>query len=95
MLPPLRIILDLDARPILKALVTDIEELYKLGKEFRYEDLPEGYASICHLCLDIRKHFVKESDVFKELTLIQMLSYSVSLTTVDLHQLNTERPLAS
>ena len=48
--------IDLNERPVLKALVTGIEELYKLGKEFRYEDLREGYASICHLCLDIRKH---------------------------------------
>jgi len=64
--------INLDERPVLKALVTDIEELYKLGKEFQYEDMPEGYASACHLCLDIRKHLVLRSDRFRELTPAQM-----------------------
>ena len=36
--------IDLEERPVLNALVTDIEDLYKLGKEFEYEDLPQGYA---------------------------------------------------
>ena len=60
--------INLDERPVLKALVTDIEELYKLGKEFQYEDAPGGYASACHLCLDIRKHLVQRSNNFPELT---------------------------
>jgi hypothetical protein len=54
------------------ALVTDIEELYKLGKEFQYEDILEGYVSACHLCLDIRKHLVQRSNNFTELTPAQM-----------------------
>jgi hypothetical protein len=64
--------INLDERPVLKALVTDIEELYKLGKEFQYEDIPDGYASACHLCLDIRKHLVQRSNNFTELTPAQM-----------------------
>jgi len=64
--------INLDERPVLKALITDIEELYKLGKEYQYEDIPEGYASTCHLCLDIRKHLVQRSDNFAELTPAQM-----------------------
>jgi len=59
--------IDLDKRPVLKALVTGIEELYKIGKEFGYEDLPEGYVSPCHLCIDIRKHLIQKTDEFEEL----------------------------
>ena len=62
----------LDERLVLKALVSDIEELYKLGKEFGYESLSQGYTSICHLCLDIRKHLAQTSDEFKELTPARM-----------------------
>lgn len=64
--------IELEERPVLNALVTDIEDLYTLGKEFEYEDLSESYASICHLCLDIRKHLVQKSDEFDELTSTQM-----------------------
>lgn len=64
--------INLDKRPVLKALVTDIEELYKLGREFQYEDILEGYASACHLCLDIRRHLVQRSNDFTELTPTQM-----------------------
>jgi len=64
--------INLNERPVLKALVTDIEELYRLGKEFQYEDIAEGYTSACHLCLDIRKHFVQQSNNFIELTPAQM-----------------------
>ncbi|MHC4476634.1 MAG: radical SAM protein [Planctomycetota bacterium] len=58
---------DLENRPVLKALVTDIEQLYNLGKDFGYEDLPDGYACPCHLCMDIRKQLVRQSDEFEEL----------------------------
>jgi hypothetical protein len=59
--------IDLDERPVLKALVAGIEELYKLGQEFGYEDLSEGYVSVCHLCTDIRKHIVQQTEEFDEL----------------------------
>jgi hypothetical protein len=58
---------DLDKRPVLRALVAGMKELHKLGKEFGYEDLPQGYVSACHLCTDIRKHFVQQTDEFEEL----------------------------
>jgi hypothetical protein len=54
-------------RPVLRALVTGLRELYDLGREFGYEDLPEGYVSACHLCMDIRKHLVRQTDEFVEL----------------------------
>ncbi|MHC4498417.1 MAG: radical SAM protein [Planctomycetota bacterium] len=65
---------DLDKRPVLNALVTGMEHLYRLGKEFGYEDLPDGYASACHLCMDIRKHLVRQTDEFQELAPRQIYS---------------------
>ncbi|HEY65920.1 MAG TPA: radical SAM protein [Caldilineae bacterium] len=58
--------IDLDERPVLKALLTDLKDLYDLGKQFGYEEMEEGYVSKCHLCLDIRRHLVQRGD-FKEL----------------------------
>ena len=57
--------IDLDELPVLKALLTSMEGLYRLGKEFGYEE-QEGYISKCHLCLDIRRHLVRHGE-FKEL----------------------------
>jgi hypothetical protein len=58
---------DLDNRPVLRAVATAIEQLHNLGKDFGYEDLPDGYVSACHLCMDIRKHLVQRTDEFEEL----------------------------
>lgn len=58
---------DLNNRPILSALVTGMSKLYGLAKELGYEDLPEGYVSVCHLCLDIRRYLVQQTDRFEEL----------------------------
>lgn len=59
---------DLDDHPIIKALVTDIQELYELAaREFNYKELPRGYTSRCHLCVDARKHIARQTDEFKEL----------------------------
>jgi hypothetical protein len=66
--------IELDKRPVLKALVTGIEELYKIGKKFGYNDLPEGYVSPCHLCIDIRKHLIQKTDEFEELRPKQLYS---------------------
>jgi len=57
--------INLDELPVLRALLTSVEELYRLGEEFGYEER-DGYVSKCHLCLDIRKHLVEEGE-FKEL----------------------------
>jgi hypothetical protein len=59
--------INLEERPILEALVTDLEKLYVLGEEFGYRKRKEGYISKCHLCLDIRKHVARQTDEFKEL----------------------------
>ncbi len=59
--------LDLEAFPVVRALLTDISELYRLGVEHGYRERPEGYVSKCHLCLDIRRHLVRHGD-FPELS---------------------------
>jgi hypothetical protein len=60
--------IDLGERPILNALVTDLENLLDLGsRKFGYEEQEEGYISKCHLCLDVRKHIARNTDQFKEL----------------------------
>lgn len=59
---------DLDDRPVLRALATDLRELYELGvREFGYRELEGGYVSKCHLCLDLRRHIVGQTDEFEEL----------------------------
>lgn len=61
--------IDLDELPVLRALLTDMEELYELGREFGYEERG-GYISKCHLCVDIRRHLAKQRGPhgqFKEL----------------------------
>ena len=67
--------IDLDSRPVLSALVAGMEKLYKLGKNLGYQDLPEGYVSVCHLCMDIRKHLVRQTDEFEELKPRQIYSH--------------------
>ncbi|MBO3799945.1 MAG: hypothetical protein FGF52_02665 [Candidatus Brockarchaeota archaeon] len=58
----------LDDRPILRALVTSIESLYEFAvKEFNYRENEEGYISKCHLCIDIRRHIIQQTNEFKEL----------------------------
>jgi hypothetical protein len=67
--------INLDERPVLSALVTGIEELYRSAKEYGYEDLSGGYVSPCHLCMDIRKHLVQQTDEFEELRPKQIYSH--------------------
>jgi hypothetical protein len=62
-------------RPVLNAIITGLGELYKLAKDFGYEDLPEGYVSACHLCLNLRKHLVQQTDQFQELQPTQLYSH--------------------
>jgi hypothetical protein len=41
--------------------------LFELGKEdYSYQELPQGYAGKCHLCVDVRKHLSEQGD-FQEL----------------------------
>ena len=60
--------IELDERPVLKALLESLGSLYEFAvKEFGYRELPEGYVSKCHLCVDIRRHIAKQTDRFEEL----------------------------
>lgn len=63
--------IELDAHPVLAALLEDIEALFDLGKQYGYQErsgnsVSDGYISKCHLCLDIRRHLVTRAD-FPEL----------------------------
>jgi len=61
--------IDLDERPILRALMNNLGELYKFAvKEFNYAEKTDGYISKCDLCLDIRRHIVQNSGEFPELS---------------------------
>jgi len=57
--------IDLDELPVLRALLTSLAELYRLGQEFGYQER-DGYVSKCHLCIDVRRHLVQVGE-FKEL----------------------------
>jgi hypothetical protein len=55
-------------RPLLQALLINIGLLYRIATEsFGYEERPEGYVSKCHLCVDVRRHLVRQTDEFPEL----------------------------
>ena len=60
---------DLDDRPILRALMKNLGELYDFAvKEFGYRERSDGYISKCDLCLNIRRYIVQQTDEFKELS---------------------------
>jgi hypothetical protein len=61
--------IDLEALPALQALVNSIEALYRLGREYGYQE-GSGYISKCHLCIDIRRHLVNTAK-FRELQPVQ------------------------
>jgi len=59
---------DLEDKPILNALATDLKKLYDFGvEEFYYKEMRGGYISKCHLCIDIRRHIAQQTDEFREL----------------------------
>ena len=53
--------IDLDTRPVLRALLTDVADLYHLGLDYGYEE-QESYVSKCHLCADVRRHLARHGD---------------------------------
>lgn len=57
--------IDLEALPVLRALLTDLENLYELGVRLGYEER-DGYISKCHLCADVRRHLAQSAN-FQEL----------------------------
>ncbi|MBO8183617.1 MAG: radical SAM protein [Archaeoglobus sp.] len=64
--------LDLEERPILKALLTDLKQLFELGKKFGYVE--RDYISKCHLCVDVRRHLAMNAD-FDELQPLEFYSH--------------------
>ncbi len=62
--------INLDENPIIEILVSPkgIMKLFEYAvKEYGYRERNDGYVSKCHLCLDIRKHIVEQTDDFNEL----------------------------
>lgn len=61
--------LNLDEYPVLQRLFeAGVGALYQLAtREFDYQERQEGYISRCHLCLDIRRHLVRQTNTFKAL----------------------------
>ncbi len=50
--------IDLAERPILRALLSSLNDLYEMGIAHGYVER-EGYVSKCHLCIDIRRHLAR------------------------------------
>ncbi|MEM1658112.1 MAG: radical SAM protein [Candidatus Jordarchaeales archaeon] len=59
---------------VVKALLSDLRELYELGRKHGYKELEEGYVSKCHLCLDIRRHLVSSGE-FPELKPVEFYDH--------------------
>ncbi len=62
--------IELDDHPIIEKLVSPkgLKRLFEYAcKEYGYKEREEGYISKCHLCLDIRKHIIEQTDEFREL----------------------------
>ncbi|MFX1600244.1 MAG: radical SAM protein [Promethearchaeota archaeon] len=61
--------INLDDYPILRALILgNFKDLYEFAhKEFGFKEKNEGYVSKCHVCFEIRRHIISETDKFKEL----------------------------
>ncbi len=75
-LNPLLNDLKLEEKPILQALFSDLQDLYRIGvNQFGYEEIDKGYVSKCHLCIDIRRHIVQQTDEFKELSPRQLYDF--------------------
>lgn len=59
---------DLDDKPVLRALTENLRSLYELAvRDYGYKELREGYISSCHLCLDLRRHLALKVGGFDEL----------------------------
>ena len=63
--------INLNNRPILKALTENLGMLLKIGKEFGFKENKEGYISKCHLCTEIRRQIVSKTEEFEELSPLQ------------------------
>lgn len=64
--------INLEDLTIVSLLMKNLESLYSFAShEFNYEERKDGYVSKCHLCLDIRKHIVSQTEKFPELKPIE------------------------
>jgi hypothetical protein len=55
--------IDLGKKPVLGYIITNnFRDLLAFALDKGYIENPEGYMSKCHLCVDIRKHLVKNDD---------------------------------
>ena len=66
--------IDLEAQPILAALLTDMADLVDLARAYGWQEDPRGYLSKCHLCLAIRRYLVV-SDSFIELAPLEFYDH--------------------
>ena len=71
--------INLEKYPILKALINDIEKLYKFALEYEYAPLTSGYISKCHLCVDIRKYLIEKGFKFEELKPLDYYSHLLDI----------------
>lgn len=68
--------IDLEDHPVIGALASSLGDLYKYASEnYTYRANDNGYASKCHLCLDIRKCLVDAGCDFKELNPLQFYDH--------------------
>ena len=68
--------IELDEKPILKALMNSLGKLLRLAvEEFGYVEREDGYISKCDLCLDIRKHIASKTSKFSELSPIEFYQH--------------------
>ncbi len=63
--------IDLNDRPVIRALTSNLAELLEMGKQFGFRENKKGYISKCHLCAEIRRSIVKRTTEFKELAPVQ------------------------
>ena len=61
--------IDLEPRPLLKCLVNGgVEQLLQWAQqEADYQESSLGYIAKCHLCLDIRRHLIRQKINLREL----------------------------
>ncbi len=67
---------DLEHHPFLSHVIQGMESLYRWAeKEYDYEESQDGYIAKCHLCLDIRRHFVRQGIHFPELAPLEFYAH--------------------
>lgn len=66
----------LEEHPFLSHIMEGMESLYRWAVEqYDYEEVQEGYIAKCHLCLDIRRHLVRQRIYFPELAPLEFYAH--------------------